>query len=205
MAAKLECIQKTQNNDHIEIIKNFKAVLMGIVLPDKRFSYIFVGFPGSNHDAYVFSRSSLCRQLESENCGGLLDSETQHILGDSAFAVEPWMIVPYKERGWPLSATKTLFNKKLSSTRVVVEHAYGDLKNRFRRLMDVDASVEKCVLYVAAFCIIHNMCIENGDFVIGRRKVVLSRNDHVVVADPFDGSGVAKRESFRRHLIERRQ
>ena len=53
MAAKLECIQKVQNNDHIENIKNFKAVLMGIVLPDKRFSYIFVGFPGSNHDAYV--------------------------------------------------------------------------------------------------------------------------------------------------------
>ena len=130
---------------------------MGIVLPDKRFSYIFVGFPGSNHDGYVFSRSSLCRQLESENCGGLLDSETQHILGDSAFNVELLIIFPYKERGGHLSASKKLFNKKLRSTRVVVEQAYGDLQNRFRRLMDVDASVKKCVL-----------CVKLIDVLVGR-------------------------------------
>lgn len=38
--------------------KKFQSiVLMGVVLPDKRFSYIITGFPGSNHDAYVFSRS----------------------------------------------------------------------------------------------------------------------------------------------------
>lgn len=46
------------------------------------------------------------------------------ILGYSAFAVEPWIIVPNKER-LVLSSSKKLFNEKLSSTWVVVEQANG--------------------------------------------------------------------------------
>ena len=95
-----------------------------------------LGFPGSAHDSSVFTRSSLCQKLSSENCGGLLDPVYHHIIGDSAFKLSEWLLTPFSRKE-NLSRSEKRFNSKLNGTRVIVEQAYGDLKNRFRRLNDV--------------------------------------------------------------------
>ncbi len=46
---------------------------------------------------------------------------------------------------------------------MVVEHSFGELKNRFRRCQDVDAKIEKAVNIVISSCVLHNICIQKGD------------------------------------------
>lgn len=82
---------------------------------------------------------------ESLNNGDLLDVDKQHIIGDSAFELKPWLMTPYKKRD-SRSPSHEIFNRKLSGTRYIVEKAYdGDLKNRLCRLLDIDVSIERCV------------------------------------------------------------
>ena len=44
-----------------------------------------------------------------------------------------------------LSRSEKRFNSKLIGTRVIVEQAYEDFKNRFRQLNDVIASIKRSV------------------------------------------------------------
>ena len=75
--------------------------------------------------------------------------------------MKPWLLIPYKQNANGLSLSHKRFNRKLSVTRVCVGQAFGDLQNRFRRVQDIDAKVEKCVLITATACIFHNICISN--------------------------------------------
>ena len=77
--------------------------------------------------------------------------------------MKEWLLTPFPRVG-VLTALQRRYNKKLCCTRCIVEQSFGDLKNRFRRLQYIDASVQKCVEYVVAACVIHNICIQNGDF-----------------------------------------
>lgn len=59
-----------------------------------------------------------------------------------------------------LTQNQILFNVRHSSARSVIEHAFGLLKGRFRRLfyfhnLRIDLII-KCVM---AACILHNICI----------------------------------------------
>lgn len=60
-------------------------------------------------------------------------SKELHILRDSAFPLLDNLMVPYKATHI-LSDREKLFNRRLSSTRVVIEQAFGLLLGRFRRL-----------------------------------------------------------------------
>ncbi len=107
--------------------RNFKKfhsfVLMAAVLPDKKFSYIFTGYPGSSHDSYVFQRSSLFTKLET-NCADYFYAKRYHLVGDSAFVLKPWLLSPYKKSPAGLSQSERRFNYKLSSTRIVLSTKY---------------------------------------------------------------------------------
>jgi len=95
------------------------------------FTYIFSGWPGSSHDTRVFKNSSLGQTLI--NCPQEIINKNLHILGDSAFPLLENLMVPYKATHI-LSEKEKLFNRRLSSTRVVIEQAFGLLLGRFRRL-----------------------------------------------------------------------
>lgn len=42
----------------------YSIVCLAVVNPDKSFSYIFTGFPGSYNTTYIFQQSFLYHQLE---------------------------------------------------------------------------------------------------------------------------------------------
>ena len=107
--------------------KFFSFNPMIAALPDRSFSYVFCGFPGSVHDSTVFQNSSLYQQLEEEP-NTLFNSKRFHIIADSAFPLKECLITPFKKVIGRLPISKQLFNKKLSSTRMVIELAFGDLK-----------------------------------------------------------------------------
>ena len=121
------------------------------------------------HDARVLFNSSLYKKEQDDV---LLPNwkKTFHgtdvplvILGDPAYPLLSWLMNAYPNNG-RLSQQQKVFNYRLSKARVVVEHAYGQLKGRWRCLLKrLDISVADVPNVVAACCVLHNVCEIHGD------------------------------------------
>ena len=142
------------------------------VADDKRkFIDVCVGWPGSCHDSRIFKNSSLGKKLESEQFRMAHLPNDSYILGDSAFQLQTYLMTPFRESqlraegpGQADIASKRHYNRKMSSARVVVEHAFGLLKGRFRRLTYLETkSIKKAVDLTTVSCILHNICIQHDD------------------------------------------
>jgi len=135
--------------------------LLGVCSAEKTFTYVFAGFPGSAHDARVFQHSALKTAIDQEP-KKFFSSPSNHILGDSAYPLSDHVMVPFKDYGC-LSARELTFNKKLSKTRVVIENTFGILKSRSRKLNYVDCDIKYVPDIITACCVLHNMCMSQGD------------------------------------------
>jgi hypothetical protein len=86
-----------------------------------------------------------------------------HLLGDSAYPNIPQLLVPFKATQ-VLTARQKNYNYRLSATRVVIENAFGILKQRFRQLIMLDFhTVNKITKFIISCCVLHNLCIDAGD------------------------------------------
>ncbi|XP_017482472.1 PREDICTED: putative nuclease HARBI1, partial [Rhagoletis zephyria] len=141
---------------------SYSLVLQAVVDADKRFTDVNCGEPGSLHDSRVLRRSNLFFKAQSEP-RSLFPNES-FILGDSAYPSTSWLVPPYKDYG-NLSVSQRNFNKVHSSTRIVVENAFGLLKTRFRRLLHFTEQTNLCfvVNLIVSACILHNICITFDD------------------------------------------
>lgn len=146
--------------EHEEVYVNRKGyhsiILQGIVDSKKRFIDIYIGEPGSLHDARILRRSPIYREAtENIDC-----FHGYFLLGDSAYPHLSWLVPPFKDHG-NLSVQQRTFNFRHSSNRIVVEHAFGLLKTRFRRLLRFDnIHVQIVVQCVMAGCILHNITLQ---------------------------------------------
>lgn len=136
--------------------KGFHSILLqGVCDYRKLFIDVHIGESGSLHDARVLRKSPLYRVAQE-------DRNIFHdffLLGDSAYPNLKWLAPPFKNHG-QLTDNQILFNVKHSSARSVIEHAFGLLKGRFRRLfylhnLNIDI-INECVM---AACILHNISI----------------------------------------------
>ena len=79
------------------------------------------------------------------------------------------LLIPFaKERGStaPLQAWQNEFNFRLSSSRMVVEQAFGMIKSRstiLQHCKEQRIHPEKVVRLFVACCVIHNLCMLDGD------------------------------------------
>ncbi|KAI2657211.1 Protein ANTAGONIST OF LIKE HETEROCHROMATIN PROTEIN 1 [Labeo rohita] len=119
----------------------------------RHFCHISVGHPGS-WNARAFCLTEVARVLEDDPHS--LVPQGMHIIGDSAYPLLPQLMRSYRDNGH-LTARQGCFNRKLNSARVVIEHAFGILKSKFRRLQCLQISA------VSACCILHNVCLEPCD------------------------------------------
>ena len=85
------------------------------------------------------------------------------ILGDLAYPLLSWLMKPYPEfMGMPQKNRR--FNYNLSRARIVVEHAFGRLKGRWRCLIKrLDQQLDNVTNVVAACVVLHNICASMGD------------------------------------------
>lgn len=66
-------------------------------------------------------------------------------------------MVPYRDNGH-LTRAQRHFNNRLSSCRVVVENAFGILKQRFRQLYHFKLrNIVRMVQTIHACCVLHNL------------------------------------------------
>lgn len=146
--------------------KHFYSINLQLVTDArKRFISVSCGEPGSLHDSRVLRRSELYKRAE-ENMTGTFPNHT-FLIGDSAYPSLEWLVPPFKDNG-ALTDVQNRFNFKHSSTRIVVEHAIGLLKSRFRRLLHFTEQVNlnQVKNIVTCACILHNICINQNDSIL---------------------------------------
>jgi len=144
--------------------KGFASVNVMAVCDNKmQFIYVYADRAGSVHDARVLRVSSLGNMLETGAWPSSGD-DSLHLLGDSAYPLLPNLLVPYRDNGY-LTDIQRRYNALHSSTRAVVERAFGRLKGKFRRLKGIDATCTRNALHMieAAFTL-HNFILHHeGD------------------------------------------
>jgi hypothetical protein len=131
--------------------------MLAVCGPDLTFFYVNAEHPGSCHDGHVIRYSKLWRTFED----GSLPFPGAVMLGDSAYALRPWLLTPFP--GQPEGA-KLRYNVAHLRTRNVIERAFGVLKARFYSLktgIRLKDPAEASKLIVAC-AILHNLCVKFG-------------------------------------------
>lgn len=119
----------------------------------------YTGWPGCAHDARVLRNSSLFLKAEA----GDKFAPNKLIIGDSAYPLKPWLVTPFRDTG-NLNQAHRRFNKRISSSRQVVERSIGLIKGRFRRLREIGVrEPETIARTILAGCILHNLCIKTNE------------------------------------------
>jgi len=81
-----------------------------------------------------------------------------HLLGDSAYPLKHYLLVPYKDNGH-LNADQIRYNICHFSSRVVIERAFARLKGKFRRLRYLDmCKLDFVSVVITSACTLHTQC-----------------------------------------------
>ncbi|XP_017477354.1 PREDICTED: putative nuclease HARBI1 isoform X1 [Rhagoletis zephyria] len=138
---------------------SYSIIMQAICDSAFRFLDVFIGFPGSCHDANVWKNSPLYKGIAS---GQIHLAKDAVILADSAYPLSKYIMVPYRDNGH-LSREEKQFNYYLSSTRVFIEQAFGILRQKFKILNHIDVKSQKDISKVVLACsILHNFIIRNS-------------------------------------------
>ena len=133
---------------------------MGLVGANKRFLWAGVGAPGSVHDSTLLKSSPIFNEIES---GNVLPNKVLGLprYGEIPFTMS-WLLKAYLDT--TNDQKEKHFNIKLRSARVVLEHAYGMLKGRWRIVYKKMECRKRNATSVIMACIaLHNLCIKWHD------------------------------------------
>ena len=178
-----------------------------------------VKWPGSVHDARVYSNSNINKRFRSGEVSlpnqELVPGYTPvppFLLGDPAYP-----LLPNVMKEFPTSRTdkEELFNNSLRSARNQIECAFGRLKARWRilnRTLDVDLGFATTMIY--ACFILHNFCeMNNADINhevvqhhidIERRTQACSHHRHIDKLYSYNSArGKAVRDAVAQYLHDK--
>nr|XP_050042529.2 putative nuclease HARBI1 [Dermacentor andersoni] len=117
--------------------------------------------PGSDHDAHVWRTTWLRRRFLE----GHIAKAGEHLLGDSGYPLEPWLLTPVTGHP-PIHTAEGRYNTAHAAMRSVVERCIGLLKSCFRcleRYRALHYEPERAANIVAACAVLHNLCLDEGD------------------------------------------
>ncbi|KAJ1519237.1 hypothetical protein ONE63_011606 [Megalurothrips usitatus] len=164
---------------------NHSIILQGICTASKIFTNVSIGTPGSRNDNRALALSSIFKQISLKSRTSVFYEDRFHLVGDKAYPNRCWLLAPFKNYG-NLTRRQRKYNYHHSVTRIVIEHTFGLLKGRWRRLLGlVLKDVAKDTDFVLAGCILHNFCYLHQDTVIND----MVENVHMVQGAQVVGVG----------------
>lgn len=110
-----------QDGDEYINRKNYPSLNVQATCNAKEwFTSVTAQWPGSVHDSRIMKNSDLF----------IIMNKTRDtvILGDSGYAISPWLITPYSN---PVNDLQRHFNKIYARERVIIERCFGQVKKRF--------------------------------------------------------------------------
>ena len=125
----------------------------------KRFLWVSTGHQGSTHDSLAFSSTQLFDLLvEKEE---FLETNGYYLIGDLAYNLCSWMLVPYSNVGTVYGNRADTFNYFLSSSRVRIECAFGELVMRWGIFWrPIRFRLETTSQIIKAAMLLHNYLIQ---------------------------------------------
>lgn len=175
-----------------------------VVDRDRKFIDLSVGMPGSTNDARQLRRSMLYHRATTTalfNPSEAVEGFVPYLVGDKGYPILPWLITPYRDLGGRRSVQETLFNRKLSRARSVVENAFGILKQSFRELHSAsDLHVTLLPDVVVCCSILHNLLLGQSSDEVDRLLEMLQREgmapavDEDPLQEPPDEEGAPRDE-----------
>lgn len=129
--------------------------------PSYEFYHINTRHAGRAHDSGVLMATGLWTTFE----GGFRPFLGAVLLGDSAYPLRDWLMTPFRSTV-AMTPAMSKYQNAHTKTRAVVERAFGVLKMRFRALFNAGLRVAKmsdAANIIIAACVIHNICIRQGD------------------------------------------
>ncbi|GES85564.1 protein ANTAGONIST OF LIKE HETEROCHROMATIN PROTEIN 1-like [Rhizophagus clarus] len=113
-----------------------------------------VGWLGSVHDAKVYRNFHFYLNRTS------LIKGNDFLIGDSAYPLSPFLIKPFSKP----NENQTEFNHIFSLYRIVVEHLFGRIKNRFGGIKKISVKkISTAVNIIDCSIILHNFLELNND------------------------------------------
>lgn len=122
-----------------------------------KFLNVDCSWPGSVHDSRIWNNCEAKDIMETNECGALL-------LGDDGYAIRPYLMTPYKN---PIAHHELLYNRVHSKERVVIERAFGQLKNRFPILKGkVRLKTDRIPTIIICCFVLHNVAkfLKDADY-----------------------------------------
>lgn len=122
--------------DYYARTRRYAINTQGIVGAKLLFFHVATGYPGSLHDARVWSNTQVYVKIKSGEILKYTEEIVENfrikplILGDGAYPLSPNLMKPYPFSN-QLSREEKKINRILSSSRVTVERAFGILKARY--------------------------------------------------------------------------
>lgn len=165
LAVRIKCPSLKIANDpgNYYCRKGFYAVnVQAICDRRKRFLWMSPSNKGSSHDSAAFSDSKIFDQLKQAS--NELYERGLFIAGDSAYSLSPVLVVPYEkeELKRDINGMKDSFNFHLSSCRIHIECAFGELVMRWGILWrTLQFDLRKCCRIINACALLQNYIIEN--------------------------------------------
>jgi len=137
---------------YISYKKRYTLILQAVVDGSGAFTHCVAGYPGSLNDCTIFAKTDVYERLRRTIYRP--DYPGKYLLSDSGFVLRIFCM-----RGFAYDSTddqERVLNAYCHSTRATVEHTFGRMKGRFRRLkfLNVDLKLAPQVMHACA--VLHN-------------------------------------------------
>uniref|UniRef100_A0ACD5VW84 Uncharacterized protein n=1 Tax=Avena sativa TaxID=4498 RepID=A0ACD5VW84_AVESA len=130
---------------------SYSITLQGVVGPDRAFTDVCIGWPGSMPDDQVLEKS----MLHQRAAAGMMHDAC--LVGGASYPLMDWVLVPYTHQN--LTWTQHAFNEKVGDIRNVAVDAFARLKTRWACLQKrTEVKLQDLPVVLGACCVLHNIC-----------------------------------------------
>ena len=135
---------------------SYSITLQGVVGPDRAFTDVCIGWPGSMPDDQVLEKS----MLHQRAAAGMMHDAC--LVGGASYPLMDWVLVPYTHQN--LTWTQHAFNEKVGDIRNVAVDAFARLKTRWACLQKrTEVKLQDLPVVLGACCVLHNICEMRGE------------------------------------------